>query len=155
MSSSSYIYETIEDYMKFYPTGQPKDFETPVEHLILKNDDMIRIIVPFELKGMQPKPPATKSIYAMLGGHEQYMKYWEDSDEVAAKVYYTPHSDTIEIQTMNYNFHKKCDRYMGDNKPKPKFFKKKYEMSPKYMFFDVARNRINFILNASLPVIHK
>ena len=42
MSSSFYIYETVEDYMKFYPSGQPNDFETPVEHLILKNDNTLR-----------------------------------------------------------------------------------------------------------------
>ena len=130
-----------------YPPGQTKDFEIPVEHLILKNNDMIRIIAPHETKGMQPKPPASKSIAVMLGGHEQYLKFWEEADEVAAKFYYTPKDDQIFVESINYKFQKKCDRFMGV-KPKHKFYKKRYELHPKYMFFDVSRNRINFIVNS-------
>lgn len=146
MSSSFYIYETVEDYIKHYPVGQNKDFETPVEHLILKNSDMIRIVVPYEVKGIQPKPPAVASIAVLLGGHEQFLKFYEESDEVAAKAYYTPKDDQIIIESLNYTFYKKCDRFMG-NKPKASLFKKKFDLHPKYMFFDVSRNRINFIIS--------
>ena len=146
MSSSFYIYETIEDYVMHYPTGTQTDFEAAVEHIILKNDNMIRIVVAYDTGRIQPKPPAVASIAVLLGGHEQYLKFWEESDEVVAKAYYTPKDDQIILESINYKFYKKCDRFMG-KRPTAKFWKKKYDIHPKYMFFDVSRNRINFIMS--------
>ena len=146
MSSSFYIYETIDDYILYYPPGQPKDLEIPIEHLILKDNNRLRVVTPYEPKGVQPKPPVKASVHVMLGGHEQYMDQWEDSDEVVAKAYYRPNDDQIILEGISHTFYKKCDRFLGI-KPKSKFYKSKHDLHPKYMFYDVPRNRINFIIN--------
>jgi len=95
----------------------------PVEHIILKSSNMIRIIVPFETHGMQPKPPAVASVAVMLGGHEQYLKFWEESDEVVAKAYYRPKDNQIVLESINFKFLKQCDRFIGI-KPKKEILEK-------------------------------
>tara|TARA_R110002033_G_scaffold87658_1_gene137792 strand:- start:4824 stop:5264 length:441 start_codon:yes stop_codon:yes gene_type:complete len=144
-NASVYLYDTIEEYMIFYPKGQDELKETHLSSLWI-NDKSIVLVSDNRAKTAGYKPDFTKSLVYFDQGEEAFEKY-EDQFEPIVSVEADPKTNSIVFSGQKIEqslaVARKVQRGYGRSKSR-------INVSG-YILYDDLTTRLNVILK---PVTH-
>jgi len=148
MATSIYLYETIADYMKLYPKGIPMSEETPILAIFMYRPKGIWVVVDVEKKvGPVSKSHSLNVILNGMRGFEKFKDIADDFEEIHKIEYFYKENQVVfrlEDQVKKFT----VDKYVGEKISRGRikdWTDPKVEVTS-YRFFDVTRNRMNFIL---------
>ena len=139
-NASVYVYDTVKDYMTFYPNGQDVIRE---EHLsgIWINEKSVVFVSGEDAREAQGKPDFSKSLVYFDQGDKAFEKY-EDQFEPVVSVEVDPKTNSVifsgqEVEN-SFAIARKLQRGFKNNK--------KFNVSG-YILYDNIVTRLNIIIN--------
>ncbi len=150
MAPSIYLYEDVNSYMNLYPSGTPLEEEIPIMGIFMYRPiNGIWIIVDALKKiGTVSKKHSLNVILNGLRGFEKFKNEIDDFESVEnLQYYYKERQVVFRLEDKVKKF--TVDRFIGTpvSRGKIKDFTSPHVAINSYKFYDVARNRINFVLN--------
>ena len=143
MGTSIYVYETESEYLRHYK-GVDNEimYSAPILNIFLKPDKKLWIVS--KISKHKERPQLGRSIVHFINGSiDEYVA----GDEVPVKnnISYNPKKNKIEFfpkKLRSPELEIRVDRFYGDN------LKKKAVLDSSMRYYDISRDRLNFILQA-------
>tara|TARA_Y100000296_G_C4935886_1_gene138981 strand:- start:43 stop:489 length:447 start_codon:yes stop_codon:yes gene_type:complete len=142
MGTAVYVYETEKEYLKIYHRMDKEVmFSAPILDIFLKPDKKLWVVS--KITKNKERPQLGRSIVNFVNGT---VFDYSDGDEMPVRkngIKYNPKKDKIEIfpkKIRKPELELRVDRFYGD-KPKKSVF-----LDQTKRFYDVSRDRINFIV---------
>ncbi len=150
MAPSIYLYEDVNSYMNLYPRGTPLEEEIPIMGIFMYRPINGIWIIVDALKKIGPvsKKHSLNVILNGLRGFEKFKNEIDDFESVEnLQYYYKERQVVFRLEDKVKKF--TVDRFIGTpvSRGKIKDFTSPHVTINSYKFYDVVRNRINFILN--------
>jgi len=152
MAPSIYLYEDLNNYMKLYPKGTPIEEEMPIMGIFMYRPVSGIWIVVDALKKIGPVSK-NKSLNIILNGIRGFEKFKDEADKFETvenlQYYYKERQIVFRLEDQVKKF--TADRFIGTpiSRGRIRDFTSPHIPINSYKFYDVARNRLNFILNIS------
>jgi hypothetical protein len=141
MGTSIYVYETESEYLRHYK-GMNNEimFSAPILNIFLKPNKKLWIVS--KISKNKERPQLGRSIVHFINGSiDEYV----NGDEIPVKnnIVYNPKKNKIEFFPKilrSPELEIRVDRFYGDN------LKKKTDLDVSKRYYDISRDRLNFIL---------
>jgi|TARA_R100000951_G_scaffold93371_1_gene81888 hypothetical protein len=143
-NASVYVYDTVKDYMTFYPNGQDVIRE---EHLsgIWINEKSVVFVSGEDAREAQGKPDFSKSLVYYDGGEKSFEKYVDNFEHVV-EICVDPKTNSVIFSGQE------IQQKLAIARKLPREFKnKKLTKISGYILYDKVTSRLNLIIN---PVKH-
>jgi len=152
MPSSIYLYEDLNNYQKLYPRGTPNEEEIPIQGIFMYRPKNAIWIVVDALKKIGPVSKQ-HSLNIILNGIRGFEKFKDEADkfEPVSVLEYFYKEDQIVFRLEDQVKKFTAARFIGKpiTRGRIKDFTSPHVPIDSYKFYDLARNRLNFILNTS------
>ena len=143
MGTSIYVYETESEYLRHYKgVDNEVMYSAPILNIFLKPDKKLWIVS--KISKHKERPQLGRSIVHFVNGNaDEYVA----GDEIVVKnnISYNPKKNKIEFfpkKLRSPELEIRVDRFYGDNP------KKKSVLDSSMRYYDISRDRLNFILKA-------
>ena len=148
MGTAIYVYETEDEYHTHYNRMDKEVmFSAPILDMFLKPDEKIWVVS--KISKHKERPQLGRSIVHFVNGT---VYDYTEGDEVQIRqkdVKYNPKNNQVEFFSKPLRkaaLSIRVDRFYGE---KPK---KKHEINNSLRFYDISRDRLNFILKHEKPI---
>ncbi len=152
MPASIYLYEDLNQYQKLYPRNTPPEEEIPIQGIFMYRPKNAIWIVVDALKKIGPVSKQHR-LNIILHGIRGFEKFKDEADKFVSvenlQYYYKERQIVFRLEDQVKKF--TANRYIGErvSRGRIKDFTSPHVPIDSYKFYDMARNRLNFILNTS------